>query len=70
MIQTQQRAGESALLERPQAAASEALADIAPSLEQDAPPIHSINFELELDGGGQVVEATSWVERVARVRRG
>ena len=70
MVQTQQAAGESALLERLQAAASEALADVAPMLEHDVPRIRSVQFDLELANNGQVVEAHAWIERVARVRRG
>ena len=69
MVEAQQGAGESALLERLQSAASEAIADVVPTIEPDARRVRSLMFELELANGGQVVEATAWIERTARVRR-
>ena len=69
MIQTQQGPGESALLERLRAAASEALADVVPMLERDMSRVRSVQFELELANNGQVIEAHAWIERAARVRR-
>jgi hypothetical protein len=58
---------EPTLLERLQAAADAALADIGPTLEHEPGKLQSVTIELELANGGQVVDATAWAQRRARV---
>ena len=58
------------LVERLQAAAAAAIADVVPQLEAvDVRQVRALLFELTLANAGEVIEATCWIERTARVRR-
>jgi hypothetical protein len=59
------------LVERLQAAAAAAIADVAPQLEAaDVRQVRALLFELTLANAGEVTEATCWIERTAWVARG
>ena len=54
------------LLERLQAAAAAAIADLEPALQTDRRAIRRLTVELELQNG-RVIEGLCWVERGCRV---
>lgn len=57
------------LIERLQAAAAAAIADVGPTLEHGPSRLQYVTVELELANGGRVVEAVVWTQRRAGVGR-
>jgi len=57
------------LVERLQAAAAVAIADVGPTLEPDLARLQFVTIELELANGGEVVDAIVWTQRRAGVGR-
>lgn len=55
------------LTSRLQAAATAAIADIAPAIAPDPRRIRRVTIELELANGCQVVGGTAWIERSVNV---
>ena len=60
---------EPTLVERLQTAAAATIADVGPTLEHDLARVQFVTIELELANGGEVVDATVWTQRRARVGR-
>ena len=50
------------LIERLQAAASEALATLEPNLGNDPRRLRAIMLELEISNAGELIESSAWVE--------
>ena len=62
-------AAEPTLVERLQAAAAVAIADVGLTLEPDVGRLQFLTIELELANGGEIVDATVWTQRRAGVGR-
>jgi len=51
------------LVERLQAAATVAIADVGPTLEHDVGRLGSVTISLQLANGGEIIDATVWTQR-------
>ena len=57
------------LTERLQAAATVAIADVAPAIEASGRRLQLVTVEVEVGSVGQVVGATAWIENKVNVNR-